>query len=74
MTRVACTIAVATIAYMAISGITKAATIAPLPPAATSNANDPVPIYYWHGSYYPYRWHGGYYHHRSYRNGSWRYW
>jgi len=74
MTRVACAIAVAALAYVAVSGVAKAATIAPLPAAVTGKGGDLIPVYYWRGSYYPYRWHGAYYHHRSYRNGGWHYW
>jgi hypothetical protein len=66
-------IAVATAACTAFAGVTKAASIAPLPAAVTTNAGDITPVYYYHGRYYPYRWHGHYYHHRYRRHGRYYY-
>jgi hypothetical protein len=84
MIRVAYTIAVAAVAYIPLSSASNAAPIAPLPAEVmTDDAVSIVPVYYWHGryypyrwrgGYYPYRWHGGYYRHRYYRYGHWRYW
>jgi len=83
MIRIACAVAVAAVACTALSGVAKAAAIAPLPAATTTNVGNIVPAYYWHRRYYPYRWHGGYYryrwhggyyNHRYYRYRHWRYW
>jgi hypothetical protein len=71
--KLAFAIAVATVAYTAVSGVTKAASIAPLPTIVTTNAGDITPVYYYRRHYYPYRWHGRYYHHRYYRHGGYRY-
>jgi hypothetical protein len=71
--KLAFAIAVATVAYATVSGVTKAASIAPLPAAVTSHARDITPAYYYRRHYYPYRWHGHYYHHRYYRHGRYHY-
>jgi hypothetical protein len=66
----------------AVSGVSKAAVVAPLPSAATTETGNVIPAYYyhghyyryrWHGAYYPYHWRGHYYHHRYYRNGRYYY-
>jgi hypothetical protein len=74
MLRIACAVAVAAVAYTAVSGVTKAAPFAQLPAAVTTEAGSIIPVYYWHGRYYRYRWHGHYYRHRYYRYGHYRYW
>ena len=65
--KLAFAIAVATVAYTAVSGVTKAASIAPLPTIVTTNAGDITPVYYYR------RWHGHYYHHRYYRHGGYHF-
>lgn len=79
MLRIACTIAVAAVAYAAASPASNAAPIAP-PSAIDTSAGSVILAgyhghgYRWHGQYYPYRWHGHYYHHRHWGHGHWRYW
>ncbi len=52
-------------AAVALSGVSKAAVIAPVPGAATTETGNVIPAYYYHGRYYRYRYHGHYYrHHR----------
>jgi hypothetical protein len=76
MLRVAFAMAVAAVAYTAVSETTKAAPIAPLPAAVTNDMGNITPVYWYHGRYYRYRWHGHYYpyyyHHHYYHHRHWR--
>ena len=71
--QVAFAIAVAAVVYTAVSGVTKAASIAPLPSAVGTDAGNLTPVHYYRGHYYRYRRHGHYYSHRYYRHGRYYY-
>ena len=56
-------VAVAALALAAVSGISQAAPIAPLPAAASTDAGSVTPVYYYHRYYHPYyHRHCGWYH------------
>ncbi len=74
MKRVLFAISVAGLASVAVSNVSKAASIAPLPEFVTGNTGNVVQAHYYHHHYYPYRWHGHYYHHRYWRHHHWYYW
>ncbi len=75
MKQAAFAIAVAGLASVAICGTSKAAPIAPFPPAvAATSTSNVIPAYYWHGRYYPYYWHRHYYAHRGWYHHHYRYW
>jgi hypothetical protein len=71
--RGAFAIAVVAVAYTAVSGVARAASIAPLPAVVRADVGNVTPVYYYHRRYYPYRWHGHYYHHRYHRYGRYHY-
>jgi hypothetical protein len=73
MLRFALAVAVAATAYSALAENAEAALIAPLQSGVTAGAPGVIPVYYYHGRYYPYRWNGGYYRHRYYRHGRYYY-
>ncbi len=74
MKRVLFAIMAVGLAAVAVSNVSRAAPIAPLPEAVTGNAGDVVQAYYYHHHYYPYHRHGHYYHHRYWRHHHWYYW
>jgi len=73
MLRVVLATAVAVVASIVGSDIARAAPIAALPEAVTSETGNVTPAYYYHRRYYPYRWHGHYYGHRYWRYHRWHY-
>jgi hypothetical protein len=82
MTRFLFAIAVAALTAVAISGVSKAAPVAPVQAGVAVNTANIIPAYYyhgryyryrWNGGYYPYYWHGHYYHYRYYRGGRYYY-
>ncbi len=68
MIRTVFAMAVAALLLAAVSGTSQAAPIAPLPPAASTDAGSVTPVYYYHRYYHPYYhrhwrhcwWHRGY--------------
>ena len=61
MKRLLYAITIVAVSSVPISGVSRAAAIAPVQAdVATSTANI-IPAYYYHGHYYRYHWHGGYY-------------
>ncbi|HXW19290.1 MAG TPA: hypothetical protein VEK35_02180 [Roseiarcus sp.] len=73
MLRFTLVVAVAATACSALAENAQAALIAPLQTGVAAGAPDVIPVYYYHGRYYPYRWNGRYYGHRYYRHGRYYY-
>ena len=82
MTRFLFTFAIAALAAVGISDVSKAAAVAPIQAGVATNTANIIPAYYyrgryyryrWNGGYYPYYWHGRYYRYRSYRGGRYYY-
>jgi hypothetical protein len=76
MRRMIFTMSAAAVIVAGFCGPLRAAPIALVPSAVTSETNTVIPAYYyhrryyryrWHGGYYPYYWHGNYYRHRHWR-------
>ncbi len=66
MIRTAFAMAVAALVFVAVSGTSQAAPIAPLPGAASTDAGGVTPVYYYYHPYYhPY-------YHRHWRHCWWR--
>jgi hypothetical protein len=63
MTRTVFAMAVAALLFVAVSGISQAAPIAPLTGVTSGDAGSVTPVYYYHRGYYHRHWGRCYWHH-----------